>query len=283
MYLFRYPECEFDADDEDYSCPACEGFCNCTACCRKRGEAYVGVRRCDISTPPPPPLPRRPRVNLGAKTNVPPSPTKVGTSTIKVKTTTIPEGATNAWGSLYSVTGEKIGACFFDPSAAEKDSSMVFAPATTPIMTTMAEVAQQVVPVVVSAAAGTSEEPSPPVTMTTTKVRVKKKRKTKHKRRIFIGVVQDCWGYTKPRIKQLEAEPYSKRSYNSMPRYFIGKKKCLFYPVEDDESSLTPMDESDEVQELELEGGGDVEGMFCVFINIWSVVSFNSNNAPLFF
>jgi hypothetical protein len=168
---------------------------------------------------------------------------------MSIKTTTIPEGATNAWGSLYSVTGEKIGACFFDPSV-EKDSSIVFAPVTTPIMTTMAEVAQQVV----VTAASTSEEPKNQVKKT-------KKTKKKHKRRIFIGDVQKCWGYTKPKIKPLEAEPHSfKRSYNSMPRYYIGKKKYLFYPIEDDESSLTAMDESDEVQELELEGGGDVEG-----------------------
>ena len=247
MYLFfRYPECEFDADDEDYSCPACEGFCNCTVCCRKRGEAYVGVRTCDKFTPPPQ-LPLRSRDKLGAKTNLPPVSTTIKAKTIK--TTTIPAGATNAWGSLYSVTGEKIGACFFDPSA-EKDSSIVFAPATTPIIATMAEVAQQVV----TPAPATSEEPQ--------KIRVKR-RKTKHKRRIFIGVVQDCWGYTKPRIKQLEVEPYSKRSYNSMPRYYIGKKKCLFYQVEDDESSLTALDESDEVQELD---GGDIEGLFLCFI-----------------
>jgi Zinc-finger domain of monoamine-oxidase A repressor R1 len=256
--FFRYPECEFDADDEEYSCPVCEGFCNCSICSRKRGEAYVGMRTCDKFTPPPQ---RPPRVKLGAKTNLPPPsssslPKSLPRTTIK--TTTIPKGATNAWGSLYSVTGEKIGACFFDPSAAEKNNgSIVFAPATAPIMTTMVEVAQQVV---ATAAPATSEEP-------TTKIRVKKKRsKKKFRRRIFIGVVQDCWGYTKPKIKQLEAEPYSKRSYNSMPRYYIGKKKYLFYPVvEDDESSLTAMDDSDEVQELD---GGDVEGLFFVAFEV---------------
>jgi hypothetical protein len=34
FFFSRYPECEFDANDEEYSCPACEGFCNCTACFR---------------------------------------------------------------------------------------------------------------------------------------------------------------------------------------------------------------------------------------------------------
>ena len=98
--FFRYPECEFDADDDEYSrCPACEGFCNCTVCCRKRGEAYVGTRRCDKYTPPPPQ--RSARVNLGAKTDLPP-PTS-SSSTPKIKTTTIPKPAINAWGSLYNI------------------------------------------------------------------------------------------------------------------------------------------------------------------------------------
>jgi hypothetical protein len=124
---FRYPEREFDADDEEFSCPVCEGFCNCTHCCRKRGEAYVyvGMRTCDKFTP----APQRPRVKLGAKTNLPPPPSSSLLSRTTIKTTTMPEGATNARGSLYSVTGEKIGTFFFDPSAAEKDnSSNVFAP-----------------------------------------------------------------------------------------------------------------------------------------------------------
>lgn len=215
----------FDVDDEEYSCPACEGFCNCTVCCRKRGEPYVGVRTCDKVPDAFSPSLQRPRnanverVKLGNKTNLPPPMSTV-------QTTTIPEGVTQAWGSLYSVTGEKIGACFFDPSA-EKDNSVVFAPVSTPIITTIAEVAQQ---------AGTSAlKDQPPLQV-----------KTKMKRRTFIGMVQSCWGYTKPRVKLLKTEPYAKRSYDAMPRYYIGNKKYLFYPIEkDDESSLTPANESE--------------------------------------
>jgi len=226
-YAYRYPECEFDTDEEEYSCPACEGFCNCTACCRKRGEPYVGTRTCDKSPPPRARIMNVERVKPVPKMNLRPS-------TKMIPTTKVPEGVTNTWGSLYSVTGEKIGACSFDPSA----EKVVFAPATSPIITTMAEL-------VATASPSPGEQ---------TTIRVKRKRK--HKRRIFIGVVQDCWGYTKPRIKQLEAEPYSKRSYNSMPRYYIGKKKYLFYPVEEDENSFTAH-ESDEAPELD---GPDAEG-----------------------
>lgn len=171
---------------------------------------------------------------LGAKTNVPPA---------VVQTTKIPEGVTQAWGSLYSVTGEKIGACFFNPSA-EQDRSVVFAPVTTPIITSFTDVAQQVA----TAMAAPASEP---------KIHVKK---TKLKQRIFIGEPQACWGYKKPKIKLLKPEPYSKRSYNSMPRYYIGKKECLFYPIEEDESSLTPIDEIDEASEID----GIEKGMFFV-------------------
>lgn len=139
---------------------------------------------------------------------------------------------------------------------------MVFAPATTPIMTTMNEVAQQQQQQQQVATAA----PPPPPTIKPKVIKVK--RKKKYKRRIFIGIVQDCWGYTRPRVRQVEAEPYSKRSYNSMPRYYIGKKKYLFYPVEEDESSLTAMDESDEALGLDLDGiDVDIEGM-CVFFRV---------------
>ena len=74
-----------------------------------------------------------------------------------------------------------------------------------------------------TAAPASTEEP-------TTIIQVKRSGR-KSRRRIFVGVVQDCWGFKKPKIKQLEAEPYPKRSYNSTPRYYIGKKKYLFYPV----------------------------------------------------
>ena len=237
-FLFRYPECEFDANDEEYSCPVCEGFCNCTTCCRKRGEPYVGVRTCDPVPNSPQPRPQRPRVErvkLAAKTNLPP-PTTV------IPTTMTPEGVTQAWGSAYSVTGQKVGALLYDPSV-EKDNSVVFASATTPIMTSITEARQMAM------ATATVAPPSEP------KIQVKTK---KLKRRIFIGEPQPCWGYKNPKIRLLKPEPYSKRSYTSMPRFYIGKRECLFYPIEEDDSSLTPMDESDEVQEVD---GPDAEGM----------------------
>ena len=169
--------------------------------------------------------------------------------TTAIPTTTIPQGVTQAWGSLYSVTGEKIGACFFNPSA-KKGNSVVFAPATAPIMTTMTEVAQQVV-----ASAPMDQQPKPQVKM-------------KKKRRVFVGIVQPCWGYTKPKIKLLKAEPYAKRSYDAMPRYYVGKKKFLFYPREEDsESSSTSMDEGGGTKEPV---GIDIEGIFFYICRFFS-------------
>ncbi|KAF8815921.1 hypothetical protein BYT27DRAFT_7186391 [Phlegmacium glaucopus] len=232
-YAFRYPEHQFDLNDEEYSCPACEGFCNCTACCRKRGEPYVGVRTCDVVPDSIPLLAQRQRntkrVNLGSKTNLPP-PAKA------IPTTTIPKGVTQAWGSLYSVTGEKIGNCFYDPSV----TKVVFAPATTPIMTTITDVAQQV------ATAAPNDEPKIP--------------QVRKKRRVFVGMVQPSWGYSKPKIKLLKSEPYAKRSYNAMPRYYVGKKKYLFYQIEDEGSPLTSMDDDDDDEEVGKPDGTDVGG-----------------------
>ena len=138
-------------------------------------------------------------------------------------------------------------------------------------MTTMAEMAQQKGGVVVETATAIAGSEEPPPTTTKNRIKGVTKKMKKYKRRIFVGAVQDCWGYTKPRVKSLKVEPYPfKRSYHSMPRYYIGKKKYLFYPFvggdddeedEDEESSLTAMDESDEGRELGLEGG-DLEGSF---------------------
>ncbi|KAI0083425.1 hypothetical protein BDY19DRAFT_998574 [Irpex rosettiformis] len=34
----------FDLEATDFMCPKCEGFCNCTTCCKKRGEVYVSTK-----------------------------------------------------------------------------------------------------------------------------------------------------------------------------------------------------------------------------------------------
>ncbi|KAH9069580.1 hypothetical protein EDB83DRAFT_2373481, partial [Lactarius deliciosus] len=40
----RYPELTFDRPAEDFECPACCNYCNCSLCSRKRKEAYFPER-----------------------------------------------------------------------------------------------------------------------------------------------------------------------------------------------------------------------------------------------
>ena len=42
--FFRYPDLTFDEFATSFSCPCCCDFCNCTACSRARGEAYIPER-----------------------------------------------------------------------------------------------------------------------------------------------------------------------------------------------------------------------------------------------
>lgn len=186
---------------------------------------------------------------------------KLGGSQTNLPMTTIPKGVTQVWGSLYGVTGARIGPCFFDPSSVEKE--VVFAPVTGEVMSG----------VVQQAAAA----PAPAVHQPKTGVK-KKKMETetkKMKRRIFIGAVQACWGYTRPKIRLLKAETVAKRSYDSMPRYYIGKRKYLFYPIEAEEaeeegvsSPLTWIEEEEEGEFVCLfvfEGGFVLDPFFCVY------------------
>ncbi|KAJ3522193.1 hypothetical protein NM688_g8907 [Phlebia brevispora] len=111
--LIRYPDMVFDDTVNDFVCPKCSGFCNCTHCCDKRGEQYVSTR--------------------GVKTNVPKisapdgdvsldessSLSKVRRKAKQVRIVTpedvpldpsmmLPDGA--SWGTVYTVDGcERMG------------------------------------------------------------------------------------------------------------------------------------------------------------------------------
>ncbi|KAH9069497.1 hypothetical protein EDB83DRAFT_2372650, partial [Lactarius deliciosus] len=39
-----YPQLTFDRSVEDFECPACCNYCNCSLCSQKRGEAYIPER-----------------------------------------------------------------------------------------------------------------------------------------------------------------------------------------------------------------------------------------------
>ncbi|KAH9041049.1 hypothetical protein EDB85DRAFT_1923858, partial [Lactarius pseudohatsudake] len=44
MRQIRYPHLMFDRTAEDFECPACRNYCNCSLCSQKRGETYVSER-----------------------------------------------------------------------------------------------------------------------------------------------------------------------------------------------------------------------------------------------
>lgn len=91
---FRYLALEFDCSSGVFKCPACHGFCNCTACVRRRQEEYKsGIideapllfdNMSDTSTPPPP--------DITAFDLIAPA-----------------AAETEYWGAIYDLNGEKIG------------------------------------------------------------------------------------------------------------------------------------------------------------------------------
>ncbi|KAH9069585.1 hypothetical protein EDB83DRAFT_2373509, partial [Lactarius deliciosus] len=40
----RYPRLTFDRSTEDFQCPTCCNYCNCSLCSRKREKAYIPER-----------------------------------------------------------------------------------------------------------------------------------------------------------------------------------------------------------------------------------------------
>ena len=118
----RYPNEEFDAALKHFACPACLNYCNCTVCCKKRGEKYVSSFR----------GPPGKRFAHGDKTSLQSIPVAISPPPIPVLTGPIPETATY-WGSIYSLTtGEKLTSTFVTPDmdvdVASGAPTVVFAP-----------------------------------------------------------------------------------------------------------------------------------------------------------
>lgn len=131
--LKRYPEITFDALSKTWVCPWCQGNCNCTVCCTKRGEEYISTRFEKIdeealrqvtsgkATRPklytsPEPLRHSKKVkkpNLSAKPSADPL----------TKTASLLEqdGSVRGqyWAAVFSVEGERIGKGFIGESTSE--------------------------------------------------------------------------------------------------------------------------------------------------------------------
>lgn len=212
----RYPPGRFDYEQkQDNNCPYCQGCCNCTACCSKRGDKYVSSARSGGGRPGPrpkkpvavPPLAVRERVSLGGKTNLPP-PSQLPSEPIKY------------WGAVYALSGKKI--------------TSTFAPQT-----------QEGHPAVVFGLINSEESVDKP-----------KEKKTLQPKRVFVGVLQRRWGYSKHRrVKDLKDKTYAppkklaakrkNKQYDGEPRWYVGHRARLFWPREEPTEIPVPDDLDD--------------------------------------
>lgn len=69
--------------DRVYSCPRCEQWCTCSACCRKRGETYVPARAQTTVNSPSPAV--APRVHKAFSARLPPAPAPPPSPPVQVR------------------------------------------------------------------------------------------------------------------------------------------------------------------------------------------------------
>ncbi|KAI0344365.1 hypothetical protein BDW22DRAFT_1419339 [Trametopsis cervina] len=97
----RYPDIPFDPDIPDWECPKCAGFCNCTACCQKRGETYVSTRHVVTDVELARRAPRR-----GPKAN-PRRTSRRSESSEEPVIIPQPMAAGQIWGTVYALSGRE--------------------------------------------------------------------------------------------------------------------------------------------------------------------------------
>ena len=191
----------------------------------------------------PPPLVLRERVSLGGKTNLPP-PSQLPSEPVKY------------WGAVYSLTGEKIASTFAPPTQEGCDHPAVVYGLLNP-----GEVERE-------AKGGVVVKPPPP-------------KRPLQPKRIFVGVVQRHWGYSKHRsIKELvDKSSYvlpkrlaalkkrkKQKQYDRETRWYVGHRARLFWPKKEEEycsllDDLSPLSSlEDEDEDEEKEGEEQVDG-----------------------
>lgn len=181
----------FDSTSKTFVCFKCHGTCNCTTCARKRGEVYVGVRSkprlapslSSLRTTSPPPRPMRKAI-----VHAPP-----------------PDNPTKHWGTIYGLSGEKIGTAFVGED--DGDDARVVVPRMT----------------------GAAQPPMEP----------------KPRKRIFIGALSSSWNFQNPVVKEISVAKKRKRKGNAIIREYIGNKPprvlkapTLFETLPGDETSF---------------------------------------------
>ncbi|KAH9041043.1 hypothetical protein EDB85DRAFT_1886676 [Lactarius pseudohatsudake] len=124
----RYPQLTFDRAAEDFECPACRNYCNCSLCSRMRGEAYIPernggwrswiARQGGSHRPAPIPAKKSKSNNLGTT----PAATKTTEKPVIMTTTTTTDAEVfdGSWSAtaVFTVSGEPLGSAFLQGNKA---------------------------------------------------------------------------------------------------------------------------------------------------------------------
>ncbi|KAH8999809.1 hypothetical protein EDB86DRAFT_611018 [Lactarius hatsudake] len=123
----RYPQLTFDRSAEDFECPACCNYCNCSLCSRKRGEAYIPERdggwRIWIArqggTHRATPIPAKKSKSKSKDLGTAPATTKKPT-TMMTTMTTDARVFDESWSAtaVFTVSGEPLGSAFLQGNKA---------------------------------------------------------------------------------------------------------------------------------------------------------------------
>ncbi|KAH9055280.1 hypothetical protein EDB87DRAFT_1338580 [Lactarius vividus] len=250
----RYPQLTFDRIVEDFECPACRNFCNCSLCSRKRGEAYIPerdggwrswiARQGGSHRAGPTPAKKSKNKNPGKA----PATTKKPVMT----TTTDAQVFDESWSAtaVFTVSGEPLGSAFLQGNKA------------------------RIVPVsqpTASPAAATTT-PTAPTTITASPIpEVAQEEQRLHKRRYaFIGKPRKTWGrlvsLPDPEDNQLEQQKKTKGKGKMAGRGRRGKRIRLFVGNLEPllvarrrrrrrSASLMPLDDDEDGDEVGNEGG----------------------------
>lgn len=103
----------FDADAMEFICPKCQGICNCTSCCSRRGETYVSSKGVKVDWSQVPGMGVSSTSNSSTRKNKPGAKKKKRHSSEDFEDVPIdpsmmlPSGAT--WGTVYGRDGERMG------------------------------------------------------------------------------------------------------------------------------------------------------------------------------
>ena len=179
----------------------------------------------------------------------------------------LPSEPVKYWGAVYSLTGEKIASTFAPPT-------------------------QEGHPAVVYGLLNSEES-----------VVVNKPKKQLQPKRVFVGIVQRHWGYSKHRRikelvdksddlpKKLAIQKKKKKHFGGQTRWYVGHEARLFWPRKESEycsllDDLSPLssledDEDDHLDELEsLQAEGEFSFGFHLLLLLILMMNFLSLEKP---